>query len=88
MDKPDARTDRDDRHEYAVQLIAAAAKVCGSRNRLAERSGIGRRRLGYIEAGDRRHGSTRLQVRMSFAEQVILEAIASERLSEDQPSGA
>lgn len=77
--KPDARIHRDDRHEYAVQLIAACVKIVGSRNKLSRRSGITRSRLGYIEAGDRRHGSTRLQVRMSFAEQVVLEDIANGR---------
>ena len=77
--KPDARTDYCPDPDHARRLIARAAAVAGSRMKLANLAGISRRRLAYIEAGDRRHGSVRLQVRMTFAEQVVLEAIADGR---------
>lgn len=77
---PDARNDYRPTRDYAVQLIALAAQAAGSRNKLVVRAGISRRRLGYIEAGHRQTESGLIPVRMSFAEQVILEAIANEAI--------
>lgn len=56
--------------------MAAAADVAGSRNRLARLTGISRRRLGYLEAGERLlPDGRRTPTPPSFAEQVTLEAV-------------
>ena len=79
--KPDARTDY--RPELTVELVNRAIAVLGSRRNLTNRAGISRRRINYLKAGVR----DGRPVVMSFAEQVILEAIVDE-WTEDQPSGA
>ena len=60
---------------YTVQLIDRAQRAAGSRNKLCKLTGIGRIRLLYVESGYRRVGDRTLPVRMSFAEQVIMEAV-------------
>lgn len=72
----DARTQHRPDPRYAARLIAKAQRLIGSRNKLAVRMGVSRRRLGYIESGKRTLPDGRLvPVRMSFAEQVLLEDI-------------
>lgn len=56
--------------------MAAAAEVAGSRNRLVTLTGISRRRLGYLEAGQRLLPDGRTTpTPPTFAEQVTLEAL-------------
>lgn len=74
--KPDAREQYRPDRAYAVQLIDAAQRAVGSRNKLCKLAGISRRRLGYVEAGYRQTERGMLKVVISFAEQVILEDIA------------
>lgn len=72
----DARTQYKPDPKYAAKLIGQAQKAAGSRNKLAVKMGISRRRLGYIEAGKRTLPDSRVvPVRMTFAEQVLLEDI-------------
>lgn len=72
----DARTEHKPSCVYAAKLIADAVKAHGSRNRVAELSGISRRHLQYIERGFRIRDGNKVSVRMDFPTQVILEHLA------------
>lgn len=75
----DARKDYNNDPAYVADLIKRAADKLGSRNIVARQCGICRRRLGYLEQGERRYpnGTTRPVV-IGFDEQVTLEAAARE----------
>lgn len=72
----DARLHHKPGHPYVIELIDMARSVAGSRNKLAAVVGISRRRLGYIESGNRVLPTGRvIPVVITFAEQVTLESI-------------
>lgn len=76
----DARRFHNPDPAHATALVERAQAAAGSRNLLAARVGISRRRLGYIEAGHRRLPDGRVMpVTLTYAEQVILEDMADGR---------
>ncbi len=73
----DARTQHNPDPGYIAELIARAVAKVQSRNKLAPMMGISRRKLNYLEAGQRAlPNGTVVPVVASFAEQFILERIA------------